>query len=98
MIVFGGFRPPQSQASMGSDSWPEGFLTVEQAAVHLGISPQRVRVLLVHRKLQGFLLRRGFREVWAVHKSLRRRPAKPGRPRTRRRTAAAMNGGSAAKP
>ena len=78
--------------------WPADFLTVEEAARRLGLSPQRVRVLLARKRLQGFLLRRGAREVWAVHQSLYCRPGVAGRPRKRRRKAAAGDGGSEAKP
>jgi hypothetical protein len=77
--------------------FPDTCYTVEQAAERLKISPQRVRVLLAQGRLSGFLLRRGFRDVWCVHKSLYRRPGAAGRPRSKRRKAA-MNGGSEAKP
>jgi hypothetical protein len=78
--------------------FPETCYTAEQAAERLGISPQRVRVLLAQGRLSGFLLRRGSRDVWCVHKSLYRRPGAAGRPRTKRRKAAAGDGGSEAKP
>lgn len=78
--------------------WPVDFLTVDEAAWRLGLSPQRVRVLLARGKLEGFRLRRGARAVWAVHQSLTCRPGVAGRPRKRRRKAAAGDGGSEAKP
>jgi DeoR/GlpR family transcriptional regulator of sugar metabolism len=62
---------------------PAGFLTVQQAAERLGVSPQRVRVLLSKRRLQGCLLPRGFGGIWFVRESLKRLPGKPGRPKKR---------------
>ena len=94
MIVFGGFPAPATVP----EPWPEGFLTVEEAAQRLGISTQRVRVLLAQGKLPGFLHDRGFRKVWCIHKALHRRPGVAGRPKTKRRKAAAGDGGSEAKP
>lgn len=92
--------PPIGIDEPGYDvpSFPETCYTVEQAAQRLQISPQRVRVLLAKGRLSGFLLRRGFRDVWAVHKSLYRRPGTAGRPRKKRRNAVASDGGSEAKP
>lgn len=75
-----------------------GFLTVAEAAKVLKVSPQRVRYLLARGRLPGFRRLCGLREVWAVEQALRCRPAKPGRPKLKRRKAAAMDGGSAAKP
>ena len=60
---------------------PMEFLTVEEAAKALNLSASRVRVLLAKGRLQGCLLPKGEREVWHVHRSLHRRPAKAGRPR-----------------
>jgi hypothetical protein len=60
------------------------FLTVDEAAHALKISSQRVRVLLAKGHLQGCLLPVGDREIWHVHASLTRRPAKAGRPKKRR--------------
>ncbi len=75
------------------------FIDVAKAAKLLRLSPQRVRVLLAKGRLQGVCLASaGGRAIWRVHASLIRRPAKPGRPATKRRTAAAVNGGSEAKP
>jgi len=78
----------------------EGFtLTVEQAAQRLKVSPQRVRVLLAKGRLQGYQdVSAGGRVTWCVHLALKRRPGVAGRPRKKRRNAAAMDGGSAAKP
>jgi hypothetical protein len=75
-----------------------GFITVKRAAELLLMSPQRVRVLLAKRRLQGFLMRQGDRDVWCVHRELNRRPAKPGRPRkkTRRQAVRGCEGGAAA--
>lgn len=78
--------------------WPKDFLTVEQAAQRLGLSPQRVRLLLARRKLEGFLLRQGARQVWCIYPGLNRRPGVAGRPKAKRRKAAAGDGGSEAKP
>jgi hypothetical protein len=83
---------------LGKDEPSPTYYTAEEAAKRLGISPQRVRVLLAQGRLSGFLLPRGFRDVWCVHKSLHRRPGVAGRPRTKRRKAAAGDGGSEAKP
>lgn len=77
-----------------------GFgLTVEQAAQRLELSPQRVRVLLAQGRLRGYQdVSDGGRVTWCVHFSLKRRPGVAGRPRKKRRTAAASDGGSEAKP
>jgi hypothetical protein len=75
-----------------------GVLTVAEAAKALKLSPQRVRYLLAKGRLRGFLWPQGGREVWCIHESLERRPGTPGRPKAKRRKAAAMDGGSAAKP
>jgi predicted ArsR family transcriptional regulator len=73
------------------------FLTVAQAAQRLGLSPARVRQLLRKRRLEGCLLSQGSREVWHVHKSLHRRPGRPGRPKKKaRRQAFHGCGGEAA--
>lgn len=74
-------------------------LTVEQAAQRLKLSPQRVRVLLAKGRLQGYQdVSVGGRVTWCVHVGLKRRPGEAGRPRKKRRSAAASDGGSAAKP
>lgn len=76
------------------------FFTAVEAARILKLTPQRVRVLLAKGRLQGYqAVSAGGRVTWRVHLSLHRRPAKPGRPRTPLRgKAAAMDGGSEAKP
>jgi excisionase family DNA binding protein len=66
------------------------FLTVVQAAERLGLSPERVRQLLRKGRLQGCLLPQGSREVWHVHKSLHRRPGRPGRPKKKARRQAVL--------
>ena len=67
--------------------WDPQFFSVVQAATALAMSPQRVRVLLANGRLQGYqVTTTGGRVVWRVHLSLHRRPGKPGRPRSKRRT------------
>lgn len=85
-------------SAMARPPWPADFLTVEEAARCLGLSPQRVRVLLARGKLEGFRLRQGVRQVWCICPALHRRAGVAGRPGKRRRKAAAGDGGSEAKP
>lgn len=74
-------------------------LTVAEAAQRLKLTPQRVRVLLARGRLQGYQdVSPGGRVTWRIHLALKRRPGEAGRPRKRRRKAAAGDGGSEAKP
>lgn len=62
------------------------FLTVQQAATALKLSPQRVRVLLNQRQLEGFRLPiSGKKYVWSILPELKVWPGKNGRPRKRRK-------------
>ena len=62
------------------------YFTVAQAAEILGISPQRVRVLLAKGRLSGWQQVSVYgRVVWRVHLGLYRRQGKPGRPAIKRR-------------
>ena len=74
------------------------YFSVQQAAKSLKLSQQRVRVLLARGYLPGFRLPVGGREVWHVHPSLRRRPAKAGRPvkKARRQAVRGCEGEAAA--
>lgn len=85
-------------SGLAGQSWPADFLTVDEAARCLDLSPQRVRLLLARGKLEGFRLRQGVRQVWCICPALQRRAGVAGRPRKRRRKAAAGDGGSEAKP
>ncbi len=79
-------------------NYQDKFLTVEQAAQMLKLSPQRIWVLLAKGRLQGYQhLTTGGRKAWRVHFTLKRSHGVAGRPRKKRRQACRY-GGSEAKP